>query len=433
MDGLLKENACDSIMSSRAASLDNNTPSTLTSDRESSPQTAIDEIEEKKLDGSEMGTPVDTLDIGTLRRGVGDILIPILNFQRANPAIRTGDKGEKTCSVRVSIDHILVKGAQDGDCQLISVNQKSQSPPAPPIKPISKSRQTELRKINAFASLLRIAYYMPPIVSQKDISQALIQSENLVEAAKLSQALPAVRALVSHLLAQHGRSLFQSVALEPVRWLNLSINLEDKIIFQEAMIHLVGGIPDEFTSESFSGVPDDVVKLVKRKYKEMDDEVSRVNGLLAVLSIYGLGIRAGLTDKSSFDIWILASFWREWFGTNLEEAKTRRRHPEEPTIQAKLGLLYRTIYAGGDAYLPNREVLDVFRPLQQDGAYQTGGFLQWDTASFDLTLMKTHASKTVQNLCYNRSQLDPSEAGFTYLTCTHIGNHEFPWVSAPRK
>ncbi|KFY88443.1 hypothetical protein V500_06331 [Pseudogymnoascus sp. VKM F-4518 (FW-2643)] len=433
MDGLPKEYACDSITSSQTVALDNKTPSAPTSDWESSLATATAEIKEKTLDDSKTRTPVDTSDTGTLRRGVVETSIPILNFQRVNPAIRAGENGEKTCSARVSIDHVFVKGSQDDDCQLISVNQKSQSPPAPRVGPISKSRLIQLRKINAIASLLRVAYYKPPIVSQKDISLALIHSEHLIKAAKLYHTLPAVRSHVSHLLAQHGHSLFHSIALEPVRWLNLSINLEDKIIFQEAMIHLVGGIPDEFTSEPFSGVPDDVVKLVKRKYKEMDDEVSRVSRLLSVLSIYELGIRAGLTDKSSFDIWVLASFWREWFTTNLEAAQTRSRHPEEPTIQAKLGLLYRTIYAGGDAYLPNQEVLDVFRPLLQDGAYQTGGFLQWDTAPFDLTLMKTYASKTVQNLCYNRSQLDPSESGFTYLTCTHIGNHEFPWVSAPRK
>ncbi|KFZ09206.1 hypothetical protein V502_08870 [Pseudogymnoascus sp. VKM F-4520 (FW-2644)] len=408
MEGLPKENTCGSIMSSRTAALDNKTPSTPASDWEFSRPTATAEIDEKGLNGSQMGTP------------------------RANPAIRAGDNGEKTCSVRVSIDHVFVKGSQDDGCQLISVKQKSQSPPAPCVKPISKSRQIELRKINAFASLLHVAYYKPPMVSQKDISLALIHSENLIKAAKLYHALPAVRAHVSHLLAQHGHSLFQSIALEPVRWLNLSIDLEDKIIFQEAMIHLVGGIPDEFTSESFSGVPDDVVKLVKRKYKEMDDEVSRVNRLLAVLSIYDLEIRVRLTDKSSFDIWILASFWREWFGTNLEAAQTRSRHPKESTIQAKLGLLYRTIYAGGDAYLPKQEVLNVLRPLQQDGADQIKGFLQWDTAEYDLAQIKTCASIIVQNLCFNRSGLNPAEAGFTYLTCTHIGNDEFPWVSALR-
>lgn len=431
MEGLPKEDACDSITSSQTAAPDKETPSTPTSEWESSPATAITENDEKELDGSKMGTPVNTPNIETIRRGVPEIYIPILNFHRANSAIRTGDKGEKTYSVGVSIDHVSVKRAQDDDCQLVSVNHKGQSPPNPRVKPISKSRLTQLRKINATASLLRIAYYEPPTVSQTDISQALIQSENLIEAANFYQALPAVRAHISHLLAQHGRSLFQRIAQEPVRWFKLSIHLRNQIIFQEAMIHLVSGISDELTSESFLGVPSDAVKLVKRKYREMEDEISRVNRLLSVLSIYELGVRAGLADKSSFDIWVLASFWREWFTTNLEEAKTRGRHPEEPTVQAKLGLLYRTIYAGGDAYLPKQKVLNVLRPLQQAGAYQTGGFLQWDTAEFDLTLMKTYARKMVRSLCYNRSQLDPSEVGFTYLTCTFIDAHEFPWVSAP--
>ncbi|OBT78526.1 hypothetical protein VF21_01053 [Pseudogymnoascus sp. 05NY08] len=432
MSGLPKEYACDSITSSRTEALDNGTPSSPTSDWESSSATATAQNEEKKLDGSKMGIRVNTSNIMTIRQGVSETFIPILNFHRANSAIWTGDEGEKSHSVGVNIEYVSVKGAQDDDCQLISVHRKSQSPPVSPIRPISKSRPAQQRKIHAYTSLLRAAYYRSPIVSQKDISEALIQSEDLIEAANLYQTLPAIGAHVSHSLAQHGRSLFQSVALEPVRWLNISIDLKNKIIFQEAMIHLIGQIPAEFTSEAFSGIPRNVLRLLQRKYREMDDEISRVSRSLSAGSIYELGIRADLTDKSSFDSWVLACLWREWFTTNFGEAKTEGRHPEEPTTQSKLGSLYRTIYAGGDAYLPKQQVLDILRPLQKDGADQTGGFLQWDTAEFDLALMKTYARKTVQDLCYNRSQLDPSEAGFSYLTCTHIGDDEFPWVSAMR-
>ncbi|KFY75514.1 hypothetical protein V499_04513 [Pseudogymnoascus sp. VKM F-103] len=432
MEILPKEDACDSITSPRTEALDNEPPSAPTSDWESSSAAATAPNEEKKLDGSEMGASMNTPNIMTIRQGVVERFIPILNFHRANSAIWTGDKGEKAYSVGVNIEYVSVKGVQDDDCQLVSVHRKSQSAGVSPVIPIFKSCLMQQRKIHAYASLLRVAYYKPPIVSQKDISQALIQSEHLIEAAKLYQTLPAIEAHVSHLLAQHGRSLFQSVALDPVRWLNISINLKNKIIFQEAMIHLVGRIPDEFTSETFSGVPHNILRLLQRKYREMDEEISRVSRLLSAGSIYEFGIRADLTDKSSFDIWVLAGLWREWFATNFEKAKTEGRHPEEPTIQSKLGLLYRTIYAGGDAYLPKQKVLDILRPFQKDGADQTGGFLQWDTAEFDLTLMKAYARKVVQNLCYNRSRLDPSEAGFSYLTCTHIDDIEFPWVNAPR-
>lgn len=162
-------------------------------------------------------------------------------------------------------------------------------------------------------------------------------------------------------------------------------------------------------------------------------EASKVNELLILSSVYELGIRASLTEKSAFDVWILASLWREWLARNVKEAKTQRRHPDEPNIQSKLGMLYRTLSAGGDTYLSKDEVMAILLPLrQQNGASQIEGFLQWETAEYDLAQIKTYASTMVKTLCYNRSRLNPAEAGFTYLTCTHIGNDEFPWVIAPR-
>lgn len=249
MEGFPKEDAYDSAPSSRTATLDNKTPSTPTSDWGTSPVTPMAENERRNLCGSKMENPLNTPNTGTLVPGSVEIFIPILNFHEVSSATRSGDKGKKTSLARVNIERVLV----DDDCQIISVKPKGQSPSTTPAIPIAKCRPALIHKIEALTSLLRVAYYRVPINPKGDINLALIQSENLIEAANFYQVLPAVRAHVSYSLAQHGRSLFQSVALEPVRWLNVSIGLKDKIIFQEAMIHLVGAFPDEFTLDAFPG------------------------------------------------------------------------------------------------------------------------------------------------------------------------------------
>lgn len=424
-EGVLVEGVSESRVGLQAAELDNETPITPIS---ASGPFATTEIKET---GTTTIHSANTPNLEAPERDYTETPIRLLKPEGVKPAARTEDMAEKPSSARVNIEPTSAEETQDDDeCQFILARSRL-SPPAVPITPKAQYRLTHHRRIETFLSLLRVAYYEVPIISHTDMGLALFQTENLIAAAKFYRALETVVAPIGNSLAQGGHLLFYSITLEPVRWLNISIDLKNKIIFQEASIHLVSRIPNEYTSEAFSGIPRNVLRLLQRKYREMDEEISRVSRSLSAGSIYESGIRADLTDKSSFDMWALGCIWREWFATNFEEAKTEGRHPEEPTTQSKLGSLYRTIYAGGDAYLPKHEVLAMLRPLQKDGADQTEGFLQWGTAEFDLTQIK-YARKMVQNLCYNRSQLDPSEAGFSYLTCTHIGDDEFPWVSAMR-
>lgn len=428
--GFPNEDSCDRITSSQDAAHDDKSPMTPISDWTSYPRTPKSEDGEKKPDFSKVATPINTPNVGALGRGDAEIFIPILNFQSASSVVRIGEDGKKTCSVRASIGYVAVQ-AQDDDCQIVSVKPKRQSRSDAPVISIAKDRPEEIRNVQALHSLLRVLYHRAPIISRDDINVALIQSEDLVKKAKSSDILPAVRAHISNLLAQHGRTLFQSVALEPFRWLNLSFELQDKIIFQEAMIHAVGTIPVDFTLGSSPGMHRKVIRLVQRKVEKMGREISDVNDLLLSASFYEDGKRVSLENESSRTSWIVASFWREWVAINIGEAKTPSRHPDAPNIQSKLGMLYRALFAGGNAYLTRDECEESLRrPLLQMAGNQIDGILQWDTVKYDLALLKASAREKVQGLCKNRSQLDPAKAGLTYLTHTKVDSHELPWNDA---
>lgn len=383
--------------------------------------------EKKELGIPTTKTTVDATKLGPPESGTVKTLNSPLKLQGASYEARTGSKVAKTASV---------KKAQDEECRIIFSRSKIPSPPASPITPIAKYRQTQCRKIKALHSLFRMLYHEDPVISLVDMKFALYQVKDMVLAAKHYKLLPAVRAHIGHSLAQRGRRLYQAIRLEPIQWLNVSMGLENEIIFQEAVVHLVGKFPDleNFARELFSGVPEDVIDLVYRKVVEMDRKISRVNELLMASAIYESGVRAQLngSKKSSFDVSILIHCWREWFVRRLAEARTPASRPEDSSIQSKLGMLYRDIAAGGDTYLPEDEVLNSLRPFQLQGAAQIEGFLQWDTAAYDLALLKDYASREVQEVCSNRSQLNPAGDGFKYLTCTQVGAHEYPWVSVPR-
>lgn len=433
-EGVPNEGVSEPRVSLRAAELDNEIPITLisvsrpfaTTESKETSTTMIPSVEAPKLEAPE--------------RDCTETFIRLLKPEGVNPAARTGDMADKTFSATVNIKLTSAKETPDDDkCQFISARSKKPYSPAVPITPAAQYSLTQHRKIETIHSLLRVAYDKVPIISHTDMELALFQTENLVAAAKFYKALEAVVVPIRCSLAQGGHLLFQCIALEPVRWLNVSIDLRDKIIFQEAVIHLVGTFSDadNFNRKLFSGVPGNIVDLIYRKVVELDRGVFRVNELLMSSSIYEPEIRARLDDgenKSSFGVNIAVHYWREWFIRNLAEARTRPRHPEEPNIQSKLGMLYRAISAG-DNYLLESGMMDLLRRLQlprQQNADQTEVFPGWDTAADDLTLMKAYASRMVRKICCNRSMLDPAEAGFTYLTCTSIYPGEFPWAGAPR-
>ncbi|KFZ16231.1 hypothetical protein V501_02322 [Pseudogymnoascus sp. VKM F-4519 (FW-2642)] len=386
--------------------------------------------EKKNLKISTINPPVNATKLGALESDTVQTINCLPGAQGANSGTSNGSKFDKTSWAGFNIKPASVKETQDGDCQIISFKSKIPSPPSSPITPVAKYRQTQGRKLEALHSLFCIFYYRTPVISRGDMKLALSQVKHVISAAKFYKSLPAVKAPIGHSLAQRGRLLYQDICLEPIQWLGVSMELENEIIFQEAVVHLVGKFSDvdDFAREMFFGVSENVKDLVYRKVVEMDRKVSRLNELLMASSIYESGIRAQLngSNKNSFDVSILVHYWREWFIRRLTDARTPSVRPEEPNVQSKLGILYREIAAGGDTYLPKDEVMDSLCPLQLHGADQTEG------SANDLALLKGYASRAVQEICSNRSQLNPADGGFQYLTCTQVGAHEFPWASVPR-
>ncbi|KFY99523.1 hypothetical protein V498_00674 [Pseudogymnoascus sp. VKM F-4517 (FW-2822)] len=417
-EGFLDEVASEAITRPRTPAHGKEIPRTQVSGSENSPTS---------MGISTTKTTVDATELGPRDSDTAQTLNSPPRLQEGNSGRRAGSKVGKTASL---------KEAQDDECRIISSKSRIPSPPASPTTPIAKYRQIQGRKIKALHSLFRMLYDEDPMISSMDMNFALFQVKDMISVAKPYKLLPKVRAHIGHSLAQRGRRLYQAILREPIQWLKVSVDLENKIIFQEAVVHLVGKFPDvdNFARELFPGVPEDVIGLLYRKVVEIDRRIYRVNELLMTSAIYESGVRAQLNglNKTSFDVSILIHCWREWFIRRLSEARTPAFRPEEPSIQSKLGMLYRDIAAGGDTYLPEDEVMDSLRPLQLQGTAQTEGFLQWDTAAYDLKLLKDYASGEVQEVCANTSQLNPADGGFKYLTCTQVGAHEYPWVSAPR-
>ncbi|OBT61622.1 hypothetical protein VE03_08867 [Pseudogymnoascus sp. 23342-1-I1] len=427
---VLTRDASESRASSKTVELDSETAINPISVSEPSANPEGKEI------GSAIRPSMNMSNLGALGGDTTEAVIGQRNLQGINPRAQIGDMVDKTPSVRVDIKPTSDKEFQDdNDCQFILARSMGPSTGAAPIIPKPRYWLTDHRNIEALQSLFRVAYYEAPIISNTDMELALFQIENIIAVATFYRVLQAFVAPVGYALAQHGHSLYQSITLKPVRWLKVAIELKHEIIFQEAVIHLVGKFSgaDNFNRELFPGVPGNVIDLVYRKVVDMDRRICKVHGLLISSSIYESEMRVKLEDRWSLETCFVIHTWREWYLYGHAKAHIQNSCPD---IQSKLGMLYRKILAGKDGYLPEDKMLECLHSLQlsqlQGGADQNPHPLQWSAAAEDLSLLKSYASRIVQEICCNRSQLNPVEAGFNYLTCTHIDAHEFPWARAPR-
>lgn len=432
-NGQPNKDVCESSEDFWSAKLDNYTPVTEV--------TAANPF--ATAEGKETSIPmVPSLNTSNLEapgRGSTETFIGLQRPREASPAAHITGLVVETSSIRVSDELASTKESQgDDECQFISARSRRPSLPSAPILTKPQHCLTLHRRIEAFYSLLSIVYFKDPIISTADMGLALFQIENLLTLAKFYKALQAVVAPIGYAISRSGHSVYQSIASEPIRWLKVAMQLKHEIMFQEAVIHIVGKFSnaDNFDRKMFSGIPDNVTDLIYRKVKDMDRRLCEIHALLISSSIYKSGMRVSVKDKHSVEASYVMHTWREWYLHRHSNTYIQSSRLNEPNVQSKLGMLYREILAGGDDYLPEGEMLGVFRSLRlcqlQDGDDQSVILLQWDEAAEDLSLIKSYASRTVQGICCNRSQLNPAEAGFQYLTCTHVDSHEFPWASVSR-
>lgn len=277
-----------------------------------------------------------------------------------------------------------------------------------------------LELCEAYNNLFLIFYSMRPNISTASISIALKQCENVISVAKPIGSLPVIRPYLSSAVAQFGKQLFMAIAAEPIRWLKLSITLEFAALFKEAMIHVVGTttIHPDGTIDLYIDIPEVVSEMITRKFLQLHDYILEVNQHLFLSSIVIDGQHAiafSGVDRTILSTWLVVQIWRDWFCLQVSDSRFNAN---------KMGLLYRTLGEGGDAYLTVESVRAV---LERMGVPDT---IDVKELQVDLELMKGFAQRTVRELCVNESMVDVQEAGIEHLTCTQMADEEVPWLGA---
>ncbi|KFG78661.1 hypothetical protein MANI_003270 [Metarhizium anisopliae] len=289
-----------------------------------------------------------------------------------------------------------------------------------------------------YDNLFRIFYNYSPVLDGVNVADAYVQCKSLLALADQYDALAVVGPRVDHHLLQFQSRLWKQIAKYPISYLRLGYLARSKVIFQEALIHVVGQWPVGERSIR-AALPDVVLDIIEDKVDELEEIISRVEGRLFRLTLTGAkGER--VTPGNNYLDWLVVSLFRQWLADNTSPQPSPERHgnsrssnnppappPPVPPLTS-IGRAYRTLGSGNPSTFLNHEDCKKFLKLTPE-LYRRDNLRRFEKRMDE---MKAMARDLVRPLLGSGLELDlagPSRTseGISYLTCTAVGNRDLPW------
>jgi hypothetical protein len=279
-----------------------------------------------------------------------------------------------------------------------------------------------------YDNLFRIFYNYPPTLDQVNIAEAYVQCKSLLALADMYDALEVVGPRVDHHLLQFQGRLWKQIAKYPPSYLKLGYLARSKVIFQEALIHVVGQWPAG-ANHLRTQLPGPVLDIIEDKVDELEDLKAKIEGRLFRLTLLTpRGDRVNPTN--AYLDWVVVSLFRQWLAENTtpptpkESPRGSPNAPPPPPLAMNTGRIYRLMGTGGPAYLGHDE-LKRFLKLRPDD-YSRDALKRFERRMEEL---KALAKDIVKPLMRNCLELDivRDGGGLGYLTCMRIEDRDYPW------
>ncbi|KAK4458689.1 hypothetical protein QBC42DRAFT_233489 [Cladorrhinum samala] len=334
---------------------------------------------------------------------------------------------------------------------------------APSLPPPTPAEQDLLRD---YDNLFRIMYNYPPHLDSINIADAYIQCKSLLTLADQYDALSVVGPRVDHHLLQFQSRLWKQIAKYPISYLRLGYLARSKVIFQEALVHVVGQWPAGERSIR-AALPESVVDIIEDKVDELEETVSRIEARLFRLSLVNSRTGERVSPGTNYLDWLAVSLFRQWLAENtvpvpvpsvpMQQHDRRQSSrprgnssssgsnsaisrssappppPAPPPSVISLGRTYRILGSNSPSsdklgYLSHDECKR-FLKLTPD-LYSRDNLRRFEKRIDELKAM---AREVVRPLMGTGLELELSGAGggdaggIGYLTCVRLGERELPW------
>ena len=329
-----------------------------------------------------------------------------------------------------------------------------------------------------YDNLFRIFYNYPPALDNINIANAYTESKALLHLADVYDALDVVGPRIDHHLLRFQGRLFKQIAKYPPSYLKLAYLSRSKVIFAEALIHVVGQWPLG-ALQLRNQIDQSVFELIEDKLDELDETKARVEAKLFRLTLTtSRGER--VTPSNSYLEWLAMSLFRQWIAENTtpppvsilkDTSRPGSGHTAPPPSRAPLlllpssscrnsraahgsethrhgshghsrnppaapppppmknsGTIYRLLGSSSNAaYLPHDE-MKRFLKLSPE-LYTRDNLKRFERRMDEL---KNLARDAVRPLVRNCLELDVTGDGagggtMGYLTCTRVLDEDFPW------
>lgn len=327
--------------------------------------------------------------------------------------------------------------------------------------------------IRDYDNLFRLFYNHFPTLNSVNIATAYAECKCLLGLADMYDALPVTGPRVDHHLLGFGTRLFKQIAKYPPSYLKLGYMARSRVVFSEALIHVVGQWPTGLSHlrNGYPSLPDSVLDIIEDKVEDLEDMKARVDSKLFRLTLTtSRGER--VNPNNAYLDWLAVSLFRQWLveSTTPPPApilknsptphQTHHRHTESSassshrpssarppsashsSVSPSPAKVYRLIgSSSSQAYLVHDELKRFLKlhPTPSSDSLYTRDVLKRFERKMDE--IKRLAREIVKPLMRNFLELDlkgiasgtaSAEQGsrtveLPYLTCTKVEDADIPW------
>jgi hypothetical protein len=272
-----------------------------------------------------------------------------------------------------------------------------------------------------YIRLLETFHDNPVPVIAETIQIALKQCELYLQHAAKLGITHRIRSHLSTVLLSYGVALYKAIAANPVPYLLISIELQNRQIYEEALIHLVGTFKYSPWPTSRDNLSHPIKAVIQRKVADLLRVVHEADRSVRYIDLKDfdpvtgrIGLPDSLKDHRTA-VMVMTDYWQYSYFKDVDAFQYSVHRGKK----LRWGLLFREVFQGTRDWMQ-------FDPLRIER--ETGVRVLDDRVAQEcMRMLQEKTLGIVRRLGISNLMIDPATNGIHYLTCVEVTNYDVPW------